>query len=600
MKRKPRATPRSTAVKPGRAITPPLAAPRNEEIARAFDEVADILELESENPFRVRAYRNAARTLRGLSEEVADRMARGAILDELPGIGKDLAAQIAEMVATGQLSRLDRLLPEAPGLALALCRLPGVGPKRAMALYEGLKPQPATLQDVLAACRDGRAHALPGFGARSEKALMERLTADLERPKRFKRTSVVSLAQALLLRLRGEPEVEAADIAGSFRRREDTVGDLDIVVASRAPARVTEHFLAAPEVERVIASGAKRSSVVLKSGVQVDLRIVPRVSYGAALLYFTGGKDHNIELRRRAQAAGLKINEYGVFRGAQRIAGTSEASVYECVGLIYVEPVLRENAGEIEAAGRGDLPCLVSLEDLRGDLHVHTDASDGANSLREMTAAARARGLDYIAVTDHSQRVTIAHGLDPERLRKQIDAVEALNAENPGFTVLKGAEVDILRDGSLDYPDAVLKELDVVVAAVHSDFGLQRDQQTDRILKAIDNKYVNILAHPTGRLLLQREGYDLDMPRLKPAASARGCWLEINSQPERLDLSDTHCRMAKERGVLLSVDSDAHRVGDFVNLTYGVDQARRGWLEAKDIVNTRKLDELRALLRASR
>ena len=579
---------------------PPPSPPSNETIARALDEVGDILEIEGDNRFRVRAYRNAARTLRGLGEEAAGMIAHGGKLDDLTGIGEDLAAQIVEMIATGHLARLDELARQAPALALQLTHIPGVGPKRAMAIYDGLKPRPATLADVLDACRAGRVRKLTGFGAKSEQALIERLSADLAAPTRYLRARVAGFAAALVDRLKASGAVEAAEVAGSFRRAKETVGDLDIVAASKAPQRVMTAFLAAPEIARVIAGGPTRASVVLTSGLQVDLRVVEPASYGAALLYFTGGKDHNIALRRMAQEAGLKINEYGVFLGSKRIAGADEPSIYKTLGLAYIEPELRENAGEIDAAAHGSLPNLVRLADIRGDLHVHTDASDGANSLDEMAAPARAYGLAYIAITDHSQHLAVAHGLSPERLIKQMEAIDAFNAKSGGFTLLKGAEVDILADGALDYPDAVLKRLDIVVAAVHSDFGLPRVKQTERILRALDNKYVVALAHPTGRLLLRREGYEVDLTKVMRAAAARRCWLEINGQPERLDLSDVNCRAAKQEGVLLSIASDAHRASDFANLAYGVEQARRGWLEAKDVVNTRDLAELRALIRATR
>ncbi|MGO8737446.1 DNA polymerase/3'-5' exonuclease PolX [Rhodoblastus sp.] len=573
---------------------------RNEDIARAFDEVADLLDLENDNPFRIRAYRNAARSLRGAQEDVADMIARGGDPDDLPGIGKDLAAQIAEMAASGRLSRLDRLRPEVPALALALCHIQGVGPRRAMDLCEGLKPRPRTLDDVLAACRAGKVRPLPGFGRLSEQKLAEKLQAEQKREKRFTWASVRPYAEALLERLKAEPSVEAAEIAGSYRRRKETVGDLDLIAASETPARVTENLVAAPDVARILAEGPTKASVVLKSGVQVDLRAVRRESFGAALLYFTGSKAHNIALRRLAQQRGLKINEYGVFRGQDSLAGADEASIYRLFGLDEIPPELREDSGEIDAAARGALPRLVRLSDIRGDLHVHTSASDGANSLSEMVLAARARDLNYIAITDHSQRMRIAHGLNRERLLAQIDDIDRFNEENPGFTVLKGAEVDILPDGTLDLADDLLRRLDQVVAAIHSDFGLPRDKQTERILRALDNRFVFILAHPTGRLLLKRDPCDIDMARVLRAAHARGCCLEINGQPDRLDLNDTHCRMAKGEGVRLSVGSDAHRTSDFANLDFAIGQARRGWLEADDIVNTLPLDKLKALIAASR
>ncbi|MGO9943068.1 MAG: DNA polymerase/3'-5' exonuclease PolX [Rhodoblastus sp.] len=573
---------------------------RNEDIARAFGEVADILALEEENPFRIRAYRNAARTLRGLGEEVAVMIARGGDPDDLPGIGKDLATQIREMTSTGHLAKLDRLRPEVQALALELCHVSGIGPRRAMDLCLGLKPRPHFLADVLAACREGRVRSLPGFGVVSEQSLAERLKASMGREKRFKLADVQAIANELLANLRGDPAVETAEMAGSYRRKKETVGDLDLVVASNAPERVTRRFLSMPEMAQVLATGRTKTSIVLTGGVQVDLRIVPAESFGAALLYFTGSKAHNIELRRMAQRQGMKINEYGVFDGKDRVAGATEDSIYRTFGLAYIEPELRENSGEIEAAAQGRLPDLVRLVDIKGDLHAHTSASDGMNNLREMALAARARGLDYMAVTDHSRRLTVAHGLTADRLLQQIDAIDRFNAENAGFTVLKGVEVDILSDGKLDLPDDALGRLDIVVAAIHSDFALSREKQTERILRALDNKYVSVLAHPTGRLLLERDACDIDMKRIFRAARLRGCFMEINAQPDRLDLSNAHCRMAREEGVKLSLGSDAHRVGDFADLAFGINQARRGWLEVGDIVNTRTVSELKALLAAAR
>jgi DNA polymerase (family 10) len=597
-RKSPAAGPGTTPARRAAAVA--RLAPRNEDIARGFDETADILEIEQENPFRVRAYRNAARTLRSLGEEVADEVARGENLAGLPGVGEDLAAQIVEMVSTGHLRKLDALRPTAPKLALALTHLPGLGPKRAVRLCQGLRPKPKTLQDVVAACREGRVRSLPGFGVKSEQALLERLSADLQRPTRYKLASVEPYVAAVLANLRDLKAVERIEAAGSYRRRKETVGDLDFVAASRSPVKVIERFTSMPEAANILAAGRTKASLVLTRGIQVDLRVVAPASYGAALLYFTGAKAHAIALRRMAQERGLKINEYGVYRGAERIAGETEASVYAALGLSYIEPELREQTGEIEAAARHALPKLVRLADVKGDLHAHTTASDGMNSLEEMARAARDRGLEYLAITDHSQRLAIAHGLDAARLRQQGNAIDELNSHMRGFTILKGVEVDILKDGTLDLPDEALKRLDLVMAAIHSDFALPREKQTERILRALDNRYVTILAHPTGRLLLERDPYDIDMPRIMRAARARGCLLEINAQPDRLDLDDAHCRMAKGEGVKLSLGTDAHRVADLDHLAFGVDTARRGWLEAGDIVNTRSIKELKALLAAAR
>jgi DNA polymerase (family 10) len=380
----------------------------------------------------------------------------------------------------------------------------------------------------------------------------------------------------------------------------ETVGDLDILVTAAPGSDVMQRFAHYDEVAEVLSSGGTRSSVMLRCALQVDVRVVEQASFGAALCYFTGSKAHNIVMRRLAQERGLKLNEYGVFRGEQRIAGDDEESVYASVGLPWIPPELREDRGEIEAARAGRLPKLVELADLKGDLHVHTKATDGHDTLREMAQAAKKRGLEYIAITEHSRRLAVARGLDPQRLLKQCDEIDRLNAQSPGIVILKGIEVDILEDGTLDLPDSVLRQLDLVVAAVHSKFDLPRAKQTKRILQAMDNRHFTILAHPTGRMIEQREPYDVDMLRIIRHAHGRGCFLELNAHPERLDLLDSYCLMAKQEGVHIAIDSDAHSVLDFENLRFGVGQARRGWLEASDVLNTRSLHALRPLLRRTR
>jgi DNA polymerase (family 10) len=390
--------------------------------------------------------------------------------------------------------------------------------------------------------------------------------------------------------------VKQVTIAGSYRRFRETVGDLDILATTKGKSDVMERFVQYDEVREVMAHGETRATVRLQCGLQVDLRVVPQESFGAALQYFTGSKAHNIEIRRLGQQKKLKINEYGVFRGKQAVAGDTEESVYAAVGLPWIAPELRENRGEIEAARKGKLPKLVELKDLRGDLHAHTKATDGHHTLREMAEAALARGFEYVAITEHSRRLTVAHGLDVHGLRKQMEEIDRLNQKLSGITLLKGIELDILEDGSLDLPDEVLGECDLVVGAVHSKFHLSRAKQTARILKAMDHPHFTILAHPSGRLIGSREAYDVDMLRIIRAARARGCFLELNAHPERLDLLDIHCQMARDEEVLVAISSDAHSIQDFGNLLYGVGQARRGWLEKKDVLNTRPLKLLKPLL----
>ena len=566
----------------------------NEEIAHVFDEIADLLEIEEANPFRVRAYRNAARSLRGLGHEVAELLADGEDLTLLPGIGKDLAAKIQEMLETGKLRVLDELHKEVPTSVEALLQIPGLGPKRVKALYHSLGIK--SVKQLEQAVRDGRVRSLPGFGAGIEHNILAVIDANRETEKRFLRATVVPYAEELVTYLKRSSGVKDVVMAGSFRRGRETVGDLDILVTTSGKTAVMERFVHYEEVDHVVSSGTTRATVILRNGLQVDLRVVAQQSYGAALYYFTGSKAHNIKVRRLGQQRGLKINEYGVYRGKQRIAGKTEISVFKSVGLPYIPPELREGRGEIEAAYEKHLPTLVQRADLKGDLHCHSAASDGHAGIREMALAARMHGLKYLAITDHSQHLTIAHGLDHKRLLKQIDEIESLNDELKGIRLLKGIEVDILADGSLDLPDQVLSHLDLVIGAVHSQFHLSRDKQTERILRAMDRPYFTLLAHPSGRLLQKREAYDVDMARIIRQARERGCFLELNSQPQRLDLNEYHCRMAHDEGVLVSINSDAHAEQNFDFLQYGVDQARRGWLEKRDVLNTLPLRELRKLL----
>ena len=569
----------------------------NADIAALFEEIADRLEIQGANPFRIRAYRNAARTLGELPQEARTLLEQGEDLTRLPGIGDDLAAKIHEIVTTGRCSLLDRLRKELPPAVTELLQIPGLGPKRVKALYHDLEVQ--TVEQLYRAARDGRIRALPGFGEKTELNILQAVETHASQTRRFKLAVAAQYAEALCAFLQAVPGVDQVTVAGSFRRMRETVGDLDILVTAATDSTVMQHFTTYDEVADVLSAGTTRASVVLKSGLQVDLRVVEKKSYGAALHYFTGSKAHNIAIRRIAQKRGLKINEYGVFRGAKRIAGEDEASVYKSVDLPFIPPELRENRGEIEAAHAGHLPKLVEFSDLRGDLHSHTQATDGHNSLREMALAAKALGLDYLAITEHSRHLTVAHGLDPLRLARQCEEIDRLNTELDGITLLKGIEVDILEDGSLDLPDDVLAQLDLVIGAVHSQFHLSRAKQTTRILNAMDHPHFTMLAHPSGRLIDKREPYDVDMLRIIRHAKNRGCYLELNAYPDRLDLLDTNCQMAKEEGVLISINSDAHSSFDFANLKYGIGQARRGWLEKDDVLNTRPLTALRRLLKGT-
>ena len=567
----------------------------NADIARIFEEIADLLEIEGANVFRVRAYRNAARMLQELGRDVKAMLQRGEDLTELPGIGEDLAGKIREIVESGRCGALDKLHQRLPPAITELLKIPGLGPKRVKTLHQELDIQ--TVEQLQRAVRDHRIRELPGFGEKTETKIGETLTVHSGGPGRFKLATAAQYAEPLSDYLRRLPGVRQVVVAGSYRRARETVGDLDVLVTATPDSPVMERLIAHDEVAEVLSHGTARSSVVLRCRLQVDVRVVDPECYGAALHYFTGSKAHNIAVRRLAQARGLKINEYGVFKGTRRLAGDTEESVFQAVGLPFIPPELREDRGEIEAARSGRLPRLIERDELRGDLHAHTTATDGHNSLREMAEAAKVLGFEYLAITEHSRRLTVAHGLDPVRLAKQVDEIDRLNEELEGITLLKGIEVDILDDGRLDLPDDLLRRLDLVVGAVHSRFNLSRARQTERILKAMDHPHFTLLAHPTGRLIDRREPYDVDMLRIIRKARERGCYLELNAHPERLDLLDTHCQMAKEEGVLVSINSDAHSVLDFDHLRLGVGQARRGWLEKDDVLNTRSLEALRPLLR---
>jgi len=563
----------------------------NADLAAAFEQVADLLDLQQANPFRIRAYRNAARLVGELKLDLVAQVEQGRPLPRLPGIGPDLAGKIEEFARTGHLALLDRLRAQIPSGVAEMLQLPGLGPKRVRALYEELHvTSPAQLAR---AARDGRVRELPGFGVRSEAGILEAIAAHVGRPQRLKLVNAMQYAAAItgwLLRAPGARDVTAA---GSLRRSCETVGDLDLLACADDGVAVVRHFLAYPEVAEVRASGETRATVVLGSGLQVDLRVVPQSCYGAALMYFTGSKAHNIRLRRLAIERGLKLNEYGLFQGRRVIAAASEEEVYRALGLPWIAPELREDRGEIEAALANRLPRLIERGDLAGDLHAHTDWSDGTATLAAMAQAAKAQGLSYLAISDHSRRLTVAHGLDPQRLLRQCGEIAALNRELRGIELLTGIEVDILDDGMLDLPDSALSPLDVVIAAVHSKFDLSRAAQTRRVLAALDHPKVKILAHPVGRLIGRREPYDVDMLAVIRKCRTRGIALELNAHPERLDLTDLACRMARDEGAGVVISSDAHGVHEFDHLAFGVGQARRGWLGKADVVNTRPLRQVR-------
>lgn len=567
----------------------------NSAVSAIFDDMADLLEIEGENPFRVRAYRTASRTISGLSQDVSELIADTHDLTKLPGIGKELAAKIYEIVTTGHLSALDEIKKRVNPRLIEYMRIAGLGGKRVSALNSKLGI--TTLEQLETAARNHKICKLPGFGEKVERSILQGIKRARDYGKRIMLLEAEEIAESVIRHLRESKGIGKVVVAGSFRRRRETVRDLDIMVTAGNSSDVSGRFLSFPQISRVISRGETRTTVILNSGIQVDIRVVPEESYGSALHYFTGSKSHNIGLRKLGVKAGLKINEYGVFKGKRRICGESEEDVYRSVGLPFIEPELREDTGELEAARDGLLPNLVELADIKGDLHSHTSRTDGHATIEEMVSAARAKGYEYLAITDHSKHLAMAHGLKESDLAAQIEYIDRLNETLEGFTVLKGIEVDILEDGSLDLSDSVLKDLDVVVCSVHYRFNLSRDKQTKRVLKAMDNQYFNILAHPTGRLINKREPFEIDIEAIVRGAKERGCILELNSHPVRLDLNETHCRLAKEMGVKISIGSDSHSTGELDFMRFGVGQARRGWLEKGDVINTRSLREVRKLLK---
>jgi DNA polymerase (family 10) len=567
----------------------------NSDVARIFNQMADFLEMESANAFRVHAYRNAARTIASLPKGVSEMVEAGEALDDLPGIGKDLAGKIKEIVETGSLSQLQEIERKTPPELTEVMKIPGLGAKRVYALYKELGV--TSVEDLKEKAQNGQIRNLNGFGKKTERKILEEIEEAEGHGDRIKIVEAEEAAKALLKHFETVKGIKKIMVAGSYRRRKETVGDLDILVSCRKDCKVMEALVNYDEVKRVVSRGKTKSSVILRSGLQVDLRKVPAVSYGAALHYFTGSKAHNIAIRKMGVKKKLKINEYGVFKGDKRVAGRNEEEVYQQVDLPYIEPELREDNGEVEAAQEGKLPKLVTLDDIRGDLHAHTNETDGHNTLEEMAEAAEGKGYGYLAITEHSKKVSMAHGFDAKKLEMQIERIDKLNSKLKGLTILKGIEVDILKDGSLDLPDDILKELDVVVGSVHYNRNLSKGEMTDRIIRAMENPYFNVLAHPTGRLINERAPYEVDLIKVVEKAKDVGCFLEINAHPERLDLDDRYCRMAKEAGVKLVISTDAHRTADLGFMRFGVDQARRGWLEADDVLNTRSLKDLRKLLK---
>ncbi len=586
---------------------------QNLEIARRLHQVADLLEIDGANPFRVRAYRNAARTVGAHAVEMRKLVADGTDLTRLPGIGKEMANHIRELVEEGELSILGELAERVPLTLVEVMELPGVGPKKAARLWRELEV--TTVEQLAGAAESGEVAELDGFGERSQEKLLTAVRRRRGGERRIRLGDADKLIEPLLEALRAAPGVERLTVAGSLRRRVETVGDVDLLAVSDEPETVMERFTGFAGADRTEMSGPTRGRIALGSGLEVDLRVLPRESYGAALVYFTGSKEHNIKLRQRAMARGLRLSEYGLFRedeadqktageagqepdplAGERIAGAEEEEVYAALELPWIPPELREDRGELGAAERGELPELVTLDDLRGDLQMHTNWSDGRNTIAEMVAACAERGYDYLALTDHSPSLAMTGGLDARRLRLQAREIAKVQERHPGIRILRSQEVDILADGSLDQDDEALAELDLVVVAIHSHLQLPAARQTARLLKALEHPLVNVLAHPTARLIGKRRAVAVEIDELLHCALDNDVAVELNANPNRLDLRDTHLMRARELGVPVVISTDAHRVGQLDLMRYGVEQARRAWLTARDVLNTLPVEKLLARL----
>ncbi len=574
----------------------------NLDIAKVFYEIADLLEIKGENPFRIRSYRNAALVIEGLPVNIKSIVERNEEeLEEIPGIGESLHEKIVEILKTGKCGFHQELLKELSPSLLELLKVSGVGPKKVKFFYDELGIK--TIEELEKAATTGKLRGLPGMGEKSEEKIVKGIKSLKASAGRFGLATGLSYGNQIVDYLKNTPGVYDVVPAGSLRRWKETIGDLDILVTAKKAGPVMDRFVSFPEVASVVAKGDTKTTVMLKNGMQTDVRVLEKKAFGAALQYFTGSKAHNVALRDRAKRMGLKISEYGVFKekGEEWIAGEQEEDVYKAVGLAWIPPELRENRGEIEAAESGKLPKLIDVEDIKGDLHVHTKESDGGHTIQELVDYALTKGYEYIAITDHSKAVGIAHGLNEERLLKQIEEIDQFNlklkTQNSKCRVLKGTEVDIKGDGTLDHSEKALKKLDLVVAAVHSKFSMTEEDMTKRIIDAIETGLVNIIAHPTGRLLTGRDPYPVDMEKLLAAAKKYNVAMEVNAYPDRLDLNDVHCKMAKDIGVMLAISTDTHMKLHMDNIRFGVNTARRGWVEKKDVLNTRPLNELLKMIK---
>ena len=567
---------------------------KNRELADIFEKMADILEFKGENPFKVNAYRKVARVLKDLSEDVAE-IAKEGKLEGIPGVGSGIAKKIKEYLETGRIAKYEEVKEGVPAELVEMMKIPGMGPKTVALVYKKLGI--STISALEEAVKEGRLRELFGMGPKKEENILRGIRLLRESKGRKILGQALPLVEEIISLLKERSKtLNKIEPAGSLRRMRETVGDLDILATGTDPKEIIDTFVSLPPVVEVLASGTTKGSVIVSSGMQIDLRVVPEDSYGAALQYFTGSKAHNIHLRNIAKDRGLKINEYGVFRGEEKIAGKEEEEVYAALSLPFIPPELREDRGEIEAAYEGKLPQVVGYDEMRGDFHVHSKWSDGSASIREIAEKAKELGYEYLVIADHSQSMKFAGGLTPEMLINEIKEIRRVNEEVSGITLLAGAEVDIRMDGTLDFPDEVLTKLDVVIAAVHSGFKQSREEMTRRIIRALRHPEVDILAHPTGRIIGEREPYAVDIEEVIAEAAKLGKILEINAYYQRLDLNDVYSRRAKELGVKLAIGTDAHHLDQLSFVRFGVAVARRGWLEREDVLNTYSLSEVKRIL----
>jgi DNA polymerase (family 10) len=562
---------------------------KNKELADLFAKMADMLEFKDENPFKISAYRKASRVLGDLTQDIKD-IAESRELKKVPGIGEGMAQKIEEYLKTGKISKYEEVKKGVPDELIAMMEIPGMGPKTLAMIHQERKIN--NLSDLEKAIENGSLIDLPGMGGKKVENMKRGIELLKASKGRMNLGVALPLAKRVVKALREQTGSKKIEWAGSLRRMRENIGDIDILATGPDQQKMIHAFTHLPEVKEVLASGETKGSVIVEGRVQIDIRVVDEDSYGAALQYFTGSKGHNIHLRGIAKAKGIKINEYGVFKGEKKIGGKEEKDVYQALGMDWIEPELREDRGEIEAAQKKRLPKLVEEPEIKGDLHVHSKWSDGTSSIEEIAKAAQMRGYQYIALCDHSKSLRIAHGLDETRALKQIEEIDRINEKLRGFQILKGTEVDILTDGKIDHPDKILERLDYVVAAVHSGFKQEKEKMTKRIVRALENPLVHCLAHPTGRLLGARAPYEVDIDEVMEAAKRNGKALEINATLERLDLDDIHCRKAKEMGIKLAIGTDSHHLDQLWMISLGVGVARRGWLETPDLLNTLPFKEI--------